>query len=61
MKCDLCNHRELQSTNNLLCESCGEMIQRLVTVQNRMDSHEPRNPDANAAAAAAAPRWGLWQ
>jgi hypothetical protein len=38
----------VHSDNNLLCESCAEMIQRLLFVQKRM-AHEP---DKAAAAAA---------
>jgi hypothetical protein len=41
MKCDLCEHQNMRSKNKLLCEDCAEMIQRLLIVQQRMDSHEP--------------------
>jgi hypothetical protein len=61
MKCDLCKHRELHSKNNLLCESCAEMIERLVVVQNRMDSHESHRPKAAAAPATGISPWGQWQ
>jgi hypothetical protein len=42
MKCDLCQHQDMHSANKLLCESCGEMIQRLLIVQERMAFHEPQ-------------------
>lgn len=42
MKCDLCNHQDGYSENNLLCEGCTEMIQRLVVVQQRINFHEPQ-------------------
>ena len=48
MKCDLCEKRNIHSKKSLLCGACAEMIQRLQTVQQRMDSHEP-----SAATAAA--------
>ena len=60
MKCDLCNN-ELHSTDNLLCESCGEMIQRLHVVQNRMESYAPERPKAAAAPASWSAAWGQWQ
>jgi hypothetical protein len=49
MKCDLCKHYDVRSENNLHCESCAEMIQRLLIVQQRMAFHEP--PMAAAASA----------
>ena len=61
MKCDLCSHRELQATNNLLCESCGEMIQRLLAVQTRMGPPESQNVRAAAAPATKASPWGQYQ
>lgn len=61
MKCDLCKHRELHSKNhNLLCESCAEMIQRLVTVQQRMATLEPQKAAA-AAPSGGLSAWGNWQ
>jgi hypothetical protein len=41
MKCYLCEHQGMHSTNKLLCGSCGEMIQRLLIVQERMAFLEP--------------------
>jgi hypothetical protein len=60
MKCDLCKHRELHSKNNLLCGSCAEMIQRLVTVQQRMAALEP-DKAAAAAPSGGISAWGHWQ
>jgi hypothetical protein len=37
MKCDLCKHPAMHSKNDLLCESCAEMILRLLIVKERMD------------------------
>jgi len=50
MKCDLCKHQDVHSKNELLCDNCAEMIQRLVIVQKRMDS----SPEPRMFAAAAA-------
>ena len=33
MKCDLCKREK--SNSRLLCEPCGEMIQRLVAIRER--------------------------
>jgi hypothetical protein len=49
MKCDLCEHQDVHSKNELLCEDCAEMIQRLLVVQKRTDSPEPRMFAAAAA------------
>jgi hypothetical protein len=57
MTCDLCKHHELHPKNDLLCDSCSEMIQRLVVVQGRMDSESPRTPAAAAAASAGTSSW----
>jgi hypothetical protein len=40
MKCDLCKHEDVHSENSRLCESCAEMVQRLLIVKQRMDAHE---------------------
>jgi hypothetical protein len=52
MKCDLCEHQDMCSANKLLCGSCGEMIQRLLIVQERMAFQEP--PLAGTAVAQSA-------
>ena len=61
MKCDLCKHQDMHSANKLLCGSCGEMIQRLLIVQERMAFHEP--PMAATAVAQSAESFfaGKWQ
>jgi hypothetical protein len=38
MNCDLCNR--MHTTDNLLCEVCADMIQRLVVVNSRMHTRE---------------------
>lgn len=60
MKCDLCKHREPHSKNSLLCESCAEMIQRLVVVQKRMEFLLPPKTEAAAAAAGGVSSWVQW-
>jgi hypothetical protein len=62
MNCDLCKHWELDLENSFLCEPCAEMIQRLLIVQNRMDSCD-RHKSALAVAQSAAisSRWTQWQ
>lgn len=60
MKCDLCEHQNVHSDNNLLCDSCAEMIQRLLAVQ---EPTEPLKPDETALAAAPSAgmnSWGQW-
>jgi hypothetical protein len=54
MECDLCKHGAVYSENNLLCESCAEMIQRLLIVQKHLDTLKPQK-----AAAAFAPSSGI--
>jgi hypothetical protein len=49
MKCDLCKHSAVHSKKTLLCESCAEMIQRLLIVRERMEFHEHQMPTAAAA------------
>jgi hypothetical protein len=41
MKCDLCEHPDVHSQSNLLCECCAKMIERLLIVQQRMDPNHP--------------------
>jgi hypothetical protein len=60
MTCDLCKHHELHPKNGLLCESCSDMIQRLVVVQKHLDSQAPRTPAAATAAGAGASSWAQW-
>jgi hypothetical protein len=48
--CDLCARQHVHSKKSQLCEGCAEMIQRLVIVQQRMDSQEPRVAAAAAGA-----------
>lgn len=38
MQCDLCKRN--QRTKSLLCENCTEMIERLVSVDQRMRTRE---------------------
>ena len=38
MNCDLCKREK--NTTNLLCECCADMIQRLITVDARMNTRE---------------------
>jgi hypothetical protein len=52
-KCDLCKHQNVHSDNDLLCESCAEMIERLLAVQEPTETLEP-----DETALAAAPRTG---
>ena len=49
MNCDLCKHKEINSANDLLCDGCAEMIQRLLTVQQRMESQQSSLATAVAA------------
>ena len=49
MKCDLCEKQVVHSKKSPLCEGCAEMIQRLLIVQQRMDSNEPRMTATAAA------------
>jgi hypothetical protein len=53
MGCDLCKHRDEHSANKLLCKSCGEMIQRLLIVRERMAFHEPQMTATAVAQSAA--------
>jgi hypothetical protein len=41
MNCDLCEKQNVHSKESQLCVGCAEMIQRLLIVQKRIDSHEP--------------------
>jgi hypothetical protein len=61
MKCDLCKHRELHSKSSLLCESCAEMIQRLLVLQTRMESHDHHEAEVEAAPSNGISAWGSWQ
>jgi hypothetical protein len=58
MKCDLCGHRELHSKNKLLCESCAEMVQRLLVVQQRIDSMTPSKVEVADAQPYSYSAWG---
>jgi hypothetical protein len=49
MNCDLCEKRPVRTKKSQLCNSCAEMIQRLIIVQQRMDLPEPRMVAAAAA------------
>jgi hypothetical protein len=49
MKCNLCEKQNVHSKKSQLCGGCAEMIQRLLIVQQRMDSAEPRMAVAAAA------------
>jgi hypothetical protein len=62
MNCDLCKHWELDLKNRFLCETCAEMIQRLLIAQQCIDSCE-RRKTATAAEQRAANslRWAQWQ
>jgi hypothetical protein len=62
MNCDLCKHRGLDLENGFLCETCAEMIQRLLIAQQRIDSCESRKTAAAAEQRAAnSLRWAQWQ
>ncbi len=38
MKCDLCNVSH--TTGNLLCETCADMVHRVMVVNDCMNTHE---------------------
>ena len=40
MKCDLCKHHEVEAEGNLLCPSCAEMIERLLTANESMKASQ---------------------
>lgn len=54
VKCDLCRHEETLR-DHLLCASCAEMVQRLITVENRLrqsqNAASSRSTSAGFAAA----------
>jgi ATP/ADP translocase len=53
MKCELCSRK----ANHTLCDVCGEMIGRLLQIQQRIKGQEAcENNSANPGASAAAAR-----
>jgi hypothetical protein len=52
MKCELCKHEAARGAS--LCPDCGEMIQRLVFVQQRIEHNETAEVRKQATAAASA-------
>jgi hypothetical protein len=59
MKCDLCNREK--NGQGLLCESCGDMIQRLLTIQQKASASKTceaaRLANAKPENALAASNW----
>ena len=59
-KCDLCKHQNVHSDNYLLCNSCAEMIERLLAVQEPTDTLEPDETASAAAPPTGTKRWCQW-
>lgn len=61
MECDLCKRRDLHLGNDLLCENCADMIQRLLSVQKRMGLLKPPEAASAVAPSTVIKSWLQWQ